>query len=72
MMRDPVQRALWSNRSYDLKSCPKCHFENKVKGGPETVTCEKCGEVFWRDRRRAGKPPAQRRLDEKRRKSATK
>jgi hypothetical protein len=69
MMRDPAQRALWANRSYELKSCPKCYFENKVKEGPETVRCERFGEIFWRDRRKSGKPPKQRRIDEKRRKS---
>jgi hypothetical protein len=46
MMRDPVQRALWSNRSYEIKRCPECYFENKVMGVPEIVTCEKCGEMF--------------------------
>lgn len=69
MMADPVQRACWENRSYELKCCPQCNCENKVKGGPETVTCEKCGEIFWRDRRRAGKPPLQRRRNEKKAKS---
>ena len=69
MMRDPEQRAFWANLSYDMKRCPQCSFETKVKGKPETVTCEKCGEIFWFDRRRVGKPPKQRRVDEKRRKS---
>ena len=65
MMRDPEQRAFWANLSYDIKRCPQCHVENKVRDKPDTVTCEKCGEVFWFDRRRAEKPPKQRRLDEK-------
>lgn len=61
MMRDPEQRAFWANLSYDMRTCPECSFETKVKGKPETVTCEKCGQIFWFDRRKAGKPPKQRR-----------
>jgi hypothetical protein len=67
----PRQAALWSNRSYELKRCPKCSFENKVKIKEETVTCSRCDEIFWWDRRRAGKPPKQRRMDARRRKSGT-
>jgi hypothetical protein len=65
MLRDPEQRAFWFRPMRYAKMCPKCYFENDVEGKPETVTCEKCGEIFWFDRRRAGKPPKRRRLDKK-------
>ena len=69
MMRDPEQRAFWCRPMRHTKTCPKCCCDNDVEGKPETVTCKKCGEIFWWDRRKGGKPPKQRRLDEKRRKS---
>jgi hypothetical protein len=69
MLRDPEQRAFWFRPRRCTKACPKCYFENEVVGASETVTCQECGEIFWWDRRKAGKPPQQRRLDDKRRKS---